>query len=246
MPSSLIGLSGRRTSPAPNSVSGVTSTPSARSARCRTFTTCAGSRKGLVKPRLGMRRISGICPPSNPRRVEPPVRALWPFWPRPLVFPIPEPGPRPPLRRLRLGRRHRLLPVLHRRHLDEVAHQVDHAAQRRVILLHHDVLMVLEAQRLERAAQRRRLADRRADLLQADLALPRRLLTRIPPADFLAAFASRRVSSHEPSPPGAPCTGSCRPRCPAPWPHVAPWSGAAGHRASPGPYCAGWWTPGSW
>ena len=48
-----------------------------------------------------MRRMSGIWPPSNPRRVEPPVRALCPFWPRPLVFPIPEPGPRPTRMRAR-------------------------------------------------------------------------------------------------------------------------------------------------
>src|SRR5207244_4497273 len=39
MPSSLIGWSGRRTSPAPTSVSGVTSTPSATGTRWRTLTT---------------------------------------------------------------------------------------------------------------------------------------------------------------------------------------------------------------
>src|SRR2546425_9310884 len=57
VPSSLIGWSGRRTSPAPNNVSGVTSTPSASRTRWRTFTTCAGCLNGLVKPRLGMRRM---------------------------------------------------------------------------------------------------------------------------------------------------------------------------------------------
>src|SRR5438309_560540 len=95
VPSSLIGWSGRRTSPAPKSVSGVTSTPSASSTRWRTFTTCAGCLNGLVKPRLGIRRMSGIWPPSNPGRTWPPCRAVWPLPPRPAVFPIPEPGPRP-------------------------------------------------------------------------------------------------------------------------------------------------------
>jgi len=95
MPSSLIGRSGRRTSPAPNSVSGVTSTPSASWPRCRTFTTWAGCLNGFVKPRFGMRRMSGICPPSNPGRTLPPWRAVWPLPPRPAVLPIPEPGPRP-------------------------------------------------------------------------------------------------------------------------------------------------------
>src|SRR5260370_309692 len=79
MPSSFTGWSGRRISPAPNSVSGVTSTPSLRIVRCRTFTTWAGCLNGLVKPRLGMRRISGIWPPSNPGRVWPPGRAAWPL-----------------------------------------------------------------------------------------------------------------------------------------------------------------------
>src|SRR2546426_1051466 len=95
MPSSLIGRSGRRTSPAPNSVSGVTSTPSASLPKWRTFTTWAGCLKGFVKPRFGMRRMSGICPPSNPGRVWPPGRAVCPLPPRPAVLPIPEPGPRP-------------------------------------------------------------------------------------------------------------------------------------------------------
>src|SRR2546425_400730 len=95
MPSSLMGRSGRRTSPAPNSVSGVTSAPSASWPRCRTLTTCAGCLNGFVKPRFGMRRMSGICPPSKPGRVCPPVRAVWPLPPRPAVLPIPEPGPRP-------------------------------------------------------------------------------------------------------------------------------------------------------
>src|SRR5207244_421162 len=95
MPSSLMGWSGRRTNPAPNSVSGVTSAPSASWPRWRTFTTCAACLNGFVKPRFGMRRMSGIWPPSKPGRTLPPWRAVWPLPPRPAVLPIPEPGPRP-------------------------------------------------------------------------------------------------------------------------------------------------------
>src|SRR6478735_3576147 len=48
----------------------------------------------LVKPRLGKRRCSGICPPSKPLMATP-VRAFWPLTPRPAVLPLPEPMPRP-------------------------------------------------------------------------------------------------------------------------------------------------------
>src|SRR5438034_1792509 len=212
MPSSLIGRSGRRTSPAPNSVSGVTSTPSASLPKWRTFTTWAGCLKGFVKPRFGMRRMRGICPPSNPGRVWPPVRAVCPLPPRPAVLPIPEPGPRPLRMRARCeptgGRRPcsvtrstvigfafarglacdfafvrpprpprpprrprsgvfgfrligaiRLHPFRRRRHHDKVAHLLEHAAERRVILLHDGVLMRLERERLERAQLERRPTD---------------------------------------------------------------------------------------
>src|SRR5438552_10699129 len=174
-------------SPAPNNVSGVTSTPSARRTRWRTFTTCAGCLNGLVKPRLGMRRISGIWPPSNPGRTWPPWRAVWPLPPRPAVLPMPEPGPRPFRMRARceprgglrscsarrenwasgpgardlvLARGLRaafafgfgilLLSFLLRRHLDQVAHLLEHAAQGGMIRVHDFILMMLETQRLER------------------------------------------------------------------------------------------------
>src|SRR5207247_1167041 len=195
MPSSLIGRSGRRTSPAPNSCVVVPSTPSASLPKWRTFTTWAGCLKGFVKPRFGMRRMRGICPPSNPGRVWPPVRAVCPLPPRPAVLPIPEPGPRPLRMRARcepagarrpcstrrstvtglalafafrrigafaLGRARPvvfgfrfvgampLLAFLHRRHLNEVAHLIEHPAERGVILLHHGVLMMLESERFER------------------------------------------------------------------------------------------------
>src|ERR687890_1412564 len=49
---------------------------------------------GGVKPRFGRRRWSGIWPPSKPL-IDTPVRAFWPFTPRPAVLPLPEPMPRP-------------------------------------------------------------------------------------------------------------------------------------------------------
>src|SRR3954465_15158742 len=48
----------------------------------------------LLKPRLGSRMWSGICPPSKPA-IDTPERDLAPFWPRPAVLPLPEPMPRP-------------------------------------------------------------------------------------------------------------------------------------------------------
>src|SRR3954462_15794514 len=52
------------------------------------------TRKMFVKPRLGRRRCSGICPPSKPL-MRTPERAVWPLPPRPDVLPLPEPMPRP-------------------------------------------------------------------------------------------------------------------------------------------------------
>src|SRR5580658_6803658 len=52
-------------------------------------------RKILVKPRLGMRRCSGIWPPSKPRIMREPVRERCPLCPRVDVLPMPEPIPRP-------------------------------------------------------------------------------------------------------------------------------------------------------
>src|SRR5437762_626197 len=217
MPSSLIGRSGRRTSPAPNSVSGVTSTPSASWPRCRTFTTWAGCLNGFVKPRLGMRRMSGICPPSNPGRTLPPWRAVWPLPPRPAVLPIPEPGPRPLRMRARceptggfrswsasrvtwdlglgawdlvLARGFRvafafgfgilLLSFFIRRHLDEVPHLLEHAAQRGMIGVYDFRLVMLEAQRLERPLHAIRVAAARSHLLDAQLPFAHRRQDRIP------------------------------------------------------------------
>src|ERR1039458_3915328 len=52
-------------------------------------------RKMLVKPRFGMRRCSGIWPPSKPRIMREPVRERCPLCPRVDVLPMPEPIPRP-------------------------------------------------------------------------------------------------------------------------------------------------------
>ena len=62
-------------SPAAYSVSGLTSV-ALTFLSCDRFTTWAVTLNGLVKPRLGSRRYIGICPPSKPGLVAPPVRAL--------------------------------------------------------------------------------------------------------------------------------------------------------------------------
>jgi len=59
------------------------------------FTMLYSLRKMLVKPRLGMRRWSGIWPPSKPRIIREPLRERWPLCPRVDVLPMPEPIPRP-------------------------------------------------------------------------------------------------------------------------------------------------------
>lgn len=48
----------------------------------------------FLKPRLGIRRWIGVCPPSNPGPF-PPLRAFDPLCPLPQVFPVPDPFPLP-------------------------------------------------------------------------------------------------------------------------------------------------------
>lgn len=48
----------------------------------------------FLKPRLGILRWKGVCPPSNPIRLAP-FLALEPLCPLPQVFPVPEPFPLP-------------------------------------------------------------------------------------------------------------------------------------------------------
>src|SRR2546427_6210302 len=84
-------------------------------------------------------------------------------------------------RLLRFRLRHSLAPLPLGRHLDEVPYLVEHAADGRVIRLHHDVLMMLDPQGFQRAPQRSRAPDRRADLLDAERALPNQRHGRITP-----------------------------------------------------------------
>jgi hypothetical protein len=49
----------------------------------------------FLNPRLGKRRCRGVCPPSKPRGMLTLARFFCPFMPRPLVFPRPDPIPRP-------------------------------------------------------------------------------------------------------------------------------------------------------
>src|SRR5271155_1479114 len=84
--------------PALRSTSGVIgaacSPPPSATSRSR-LTMLNSLRKMLVKPRFGMRRCSGICPPSNPRISRIPVRERCPLFPRVDVLPMPDPIPRP-------------------------------------------------------------------------------------------------------------------------------------------------------
>src|SRR5579871_3964215 len=80
--------------PALRSTSGVMVVSPSEASDSR-FTIAYSLRKMLVKPRLGMRRCSGIWPPSKPRIMREPLRDRWPLCPRVEVLPMPEPMPRP-------------------------------------------------------------------------------------------------------------------------------------------------------
>src|SRR5271165_743306 len=80
--------------PALRSTSGVMVVSPSSASRSR-LTMLNSLRKMLVNPRLGMRRCSGIWPPSKPRIMRDPLRERWPLCPRVDVLPIPEPMPRP-------------------------------------------------------------------------------------------------------------------------------------------------------
>src|SRR5260370_15098981 len=110
-------------------------------------------------------------------------------------------------------RRHDLRPGLRGRHRDEVTHLIEHTAERRMVPLHDGILMVLEAQRLERAALERRPADARAHLADEQLALAGGRQGAIASHLALAVFPRGWLPSHAP-PPGATCRESLRPRSP--------------------------------
>src|ERR1700740_1609651 len=84
--------------PALRSTSGVmgelSNSPPSKASRSR-LTILNSLRKMFVKPGFGMRRCSGIWPPSKPRIMREPVRERWPLCPRVEVLPMPEPMPRP-------------------------------------------------------------------------------------------------------------------------------------------------------
>src|SRR5208337_3520647 len=100
-PKTLMGSVARRMKPCARSSSGVTVSPAGNTFSSSRFTTEYETPNGLWKPRFGIRRCNGICPPSNPRRREYPRRDFCPLLPLPAVLPSFEPIPRP-TRTLRL------------------------------------------------------------------------------------------------------------------------------------------------
>src|SRR6266542_3021964 len=83
-------------SPFAASVSGETLPSTAYVGSCSTLTATNSVRKRFLKPRsFGTRMCSGVCPPSNHPGRPGPVRASWPFVPRPAVVPCPAAVPRP-------------------------------------------------------------------------------------------------------------------------------------------------------
>src|SRR5918994_1577320 len=131
---------------------------------------------GGVKPRFGKRRWSGIWPPSKPL-IETPVRAFWPFTPRPAVLPLPEPMPRPT--RIRSF----VAPALSRMSLSfmaqssflrgvfdahEVLDLLDHAAHRGGVGQGRCAMQLVQPQADQGLALLAVAADRRADLPDRD------------------------------------------------------------------------------
>src|SRR5258706_5769769 len=232
-----------------------------KSVSASTFTPCAGCLNGWVTPRWGMRRMSGIWPPSNPGRTLPSWRAVWPLPPRPAVLPIPEPGPRPLRMRARcdptgafrscsasrctwasglgardlaLARGFRvafafgfgilLLSFRLRRHLDEVSHLLEHAAQRGMIRVHDHVLMMLEAHGLERPRHARRMTVAGAHLLDPQLPLPRGRQDAVAARLAFAVLPRRGQPTHgSPRFPAGPDSGSPPARRLAPSRRAVPW-----------------------
>src|SRR6185312_6947202 len=93
LPSTLMRSARPFTRPLSRSDFSSTLAPASKRSRSPTLTSATRAGNGTLKPRFGRRRASGVCPPSNSRRT--PLRAYWPFWPRPAVLPRPEPTPRP-------------------------------------------------------------------------------------------------------------------------------------------------------
>src|SRR5688572_15606163 len=161
--STLIGCRPLCTSRASSSSSGVITVPASK--RCSStsrFTTAYSMRNGLWNPRFGMRRCSGIWPPSNPRLCVKPERDFAPLCPRLAVLPCPDPWPRPtrffaclapfggfnPVRDIRLSNLHEVTDfVNHAARLGRVddLDRVAHAAQTEA--LHRGGLRLVETDR---------------------------------------------------------------------------------------------------
>src|SRR5207253_3876315 len=136
-PRTLIGCLVRTTPVLRNSSGVIVVSPSAAS--FSRFTMQYSFRKMLVKPRLGMRRCSGIWPPSKPRIIREPVRERCPLCPRVDVLPMPDPIPRPTRLRFSVaffGARifdKFMARFLVLNNLDHMWHLGDHAADRRIV-----------------------------------------------------------------------------------------------------------------
>src|SRR5215210_7986805 len=115
----------------------------------------------------------GSWPPSKPLR-DTPVRAFWPFTPRPAVLPMPEPMPRPTRLALRrapgLSRRSMSFSAIAgplRRsafHLHQVGDLADHAADGGCVLQLPRAVHLVEAEADQRFLLAGLPADRGADL----------------------------------------------------------------------------------
>ena len=141
-----------------------TSAPASKPSSGRRFTTWYSTRNGLLKPfAFGVRRCSGVWPPSNRAGTVP--RAPWPLLPRPAVLPPLPPMPRP-TRRLALrepGSGFQIVD-LHWSLLDrdEVRHPRDHAADLGPVGQRVGAADPAEPERAERAALLGLDADLRA------------------------------------------------------------------------------------
>src|SRR5271156_3071391 len=127
--------------------------------------------EGGVKPRLGRRRCSGICPPSKPL-MRTPERAVWPLPPRPACLPLPEPMPRPTRIRAFVAPSLSLMPLsfmarslLPVDDADEVRDLGDHAANGGRVEDARAPPDLVEAEALQRRALILRPTDGAADLL---------------------------------------------------------------------------------
>src|SRR5690606_5137441 len=182
-------VSGRVSSPSPNTLmpsftlrttrfsnnsSGVTTVPGSNRFRASRLTMASSRRNGaLLKPRLGSRRTSGVCPPSKAGPLAPPERAFCPLVPRPAVLPLPEPIPRPTRlesRRAPGAGRNSCSFISHFLHFNQVADLIHHPAHRRGVLFHHRVVEPAQPQRAQRIPLVLRVAD--GALLPCDLQLP--------------------------------------------------------------------------